>query len=123
MILAVAGLLLIVLLKSTRAEYAFMLKVAILMVIGISLLGVVSKVVSEIQALGSTAGIDSEMLKLLLKSMGLCMVTQLAANLCKDSGESAMATGVELAGSVGILIMALPLATELVKWSLTWIGQ
>ena len=62
--------------------------------------------------------INSEYFTIVLKSLGICYVTQLASDTCRDSGYSAIASKVELAGKVSIVVIALPLFTNLVDIAL-----
>ncbi len=119
--LCTAALAAIIVLKNVRSEYAFFLKLAVLLLIGVPVVGLAAEAISQLQALSAQAGIDSDVLKLLVKALGICLTAQLAANLCQDSGESALASAVELLGRSAILLMALPLAAQLISWSLTWI--
>ena len=119
--LCTAALAAIIVLKNVRSEYAFFLKLAVLLLIGVPVVGLAAEAISQLQALSAQAGIDSDVLKLLVKALGICLTAQLAANLCQDSGESALASAVELLGLGAILLMALPLAAQLISWSLTWI--
>ena len=119
--LCTAALAAIIVLKNVRSEYAFFLKLAVLLLIGVPVVGLAAEAISHLQALSAQAGSDSDVLKLLVKALGICLSAQLAANLCQDSGESALASAVELLGRGAILLMALPLAAQLISWSLTWI--
>ena len=119
--LCTAALAAIIVLKNVRSEYAFFLKLAVLLLIGVPVVGLAAEAISQLQALSAQAGIDSDVLKLLVKALGICLTAQLAANLCQDSCESALASAVELLGRGAILLMALPLAAQLISWSLTWI--
>lgn len=119
--LCTAALAVIIVLKNVRSEYAFFLKLAVLLLIGVPVVGIVAEAIGQLQALSTQAGIDGDVLKLLVKALGISLTAQLAANLCQDSGESALASAVELLGRGSILLMALPLAAQLISWSLTWI--
>ena len=48
-------------------------------------------------------------LTMLVKAMGVCVTTQIAADICRDSGSSALANIVELAGRLLVLALTLPL--------------
>ncbi|MPM10144.1 hypothetical protein SDC9_56469 [bioreactor metagenome] len=48
-----------------------------------------------------------------IKALGIAFIAAVAADTCRDAGESAMASRVELASKVAILTLALPLAGEL----------
>lgn len=52
----------------------------------------------------------------LLRVLGIALVSQLAADLCKESGMAAGATAAELCGKVLALLQALPLVQELLGY-------
>ena len=47
------------------------------------------------------------------KGMGTVMITQTAADVCRDCGESAVASGVETVGRAELLAICLPLIKEI----------
>ena len=51
----------------------------------------------------------------LLRALGVALVTELSATLCRDLGESTIAEGVLLFGRLEILVLALPMIDELIK--------
>ena len=53
--------------------------------------------------------INEGYLELLIKVLGVAVATKIGADICSDSGNSALATGVELGGKVLILSMCLSL--------------
>ncbi len=121
-LIAFVALAAIVLLKQIKPEFALLLKFAALLLLGFLAFSVVSDAVSEIFSFGERVSIDSEMLKILLKALGLCLVAQIASDVCKDCGESALSTSVELVGKLSIVLMALPVAAQLIEISLGWIN-
>ena len=60
-------------------------------------------------------GEAGDALRILFKTLGVAVVTQLAADLCRDAGESAMAGKVELCGKAAVLALSLPLASDLLR--------
>lgn len=121
-LIAFVALAAIVLLKQIKPEFALLLKFAVLLLLGFLVFSEVSDAVSEIFSFGELVSIDSEMLKILLKALGLCLVAQIASDVCKDCGESALSTSVELVGKLSIVLMALPVAAQLIEISLGWIN-
>lgn len=59
--------------------------------------------------LTDTAGVSETILKPMLQTVGLAVVTKLASALCKDAGESGIASFVETAGGAAAVLVALPL--------------
>lgn len=121
-LIAFVALAAIVLLKQIKPEFALLLKFATILLLGFLAFSVVSDAVSEIFSFGERVSIDSEMLKILLKALGLCLVAQIASDVCKDCGESALSTSVELVGKLSIVLMTLPVAAQLIEISLGWIN-
>lgn len=52
----------------------------------------------------------------MLKAVGLTVLGQLAARLCKDAGESALAYVVEVAARIAVLGAAMPLLSKLFEF-------
>ena len=51
----------------------------------------------------------------ILKALGICYVTQIASETCKDSGFSSISSKVELAGKIAIVLLSLPMFESLIK--------
>lgn len=73
--------------------------------------------ISAVKDLINGSGINTEYLTLLLKALGVSVLTQLAADACRDSGETALSNKVELAGKVTILLLCLPLVKAMIQLS------
>lgn len=71
-------------------------------------------ITSQIKNLFESADIDEQYIKVLFKGLGICCITQLAVDFCKDCGENSLATQAELAGKIALLITALPLFNALI---------
>ena len=53
--------------------------------------------------------------KLMLKGLGVSVLTQLCSELCRQCGEASLAGGVEGAGKAELLLLCLPLLKELLS--------
>lgn len=58
---------------------------------------------------GHISGINFAYLELMGKILGTAFLAGLAADICKDSGENALAAKIELAGKVIIIVLSLPI--------------
>ncbi|MCH5193493.1 MAG: stage III sporulation protein AD [Oscillospiraceae bacterium] len=99
--------------ESTGKEYALYIKIAAAAVVMSMTILFVSPIAESIRNIYSRAGSEPEYLTILFKALGICYITQFACDICKDSGENALATQTELAGKVSLLIIALPLFESL----------
>lgn len=101
--------LLYALLRQIKPEIAPLLIIGgasvILVMLTDSLLGVSS----QVDEMMSLAGIEKENVLILMKALGICVVTQFAADICYDNSCSSVAAAVELAGRVGALALAMPM--------------
>ena len=62
-----------------------------------------------------TTGINEEYAGIMFKALGVCILTQIACDACKDAGEASIATKLEIAGRVSILVISLPLFTRVLS--------
>jgi stage III sporulation protein AD len=60
-------------------------------------------------SLAQTAGLSPQVWKPVWKTVGVGVVTKLAASVCKDAGEGSIAAVLETAGTALALLSALPL--------------
>ena len=75
-----------------------------------SCLGKLSEVLSALRKFAEYGGISETLLAPVLKVTGIAVVTNLAAEICRDAKEGGLAGAVETAGTVLALLAALPLA-------------
>ena len=97
-----------VLLRHQKPEFA--MAVGVLTGIAVLLL-IISKIVPVLDTLRDmldAAGLPGEYGQILFKALGLCLLTQLAADACRDANETAIAGRVELAGRVMIVSLCIP---------------
>ena len=113
--LALLCAVLTVTLRQVKPEYGVVMSivcgVALLMYIILSAMPVVDQVKS---VLGKVNGL-SQYNTLLFKCLGICFIVGLAADFCRDSGESALANKVELAGKLVLIAMAMPVILNVVE--------
>ena len=53
--------------------------------------------------------------ELLLKALGIAVLTQCCSELCRECGEGSAGSGVELIGKIEILLLSLPLINEILE--------
>lgn len=66
-------------------------------------------VMERVTALLTNDILDSQYAYILLKALGIALLTQTAADVCRDAGENGLAGKVELCGQVLLLVCGLPL--------------
>ena len=113
----------IITVRELKPELSLLLTIACSVVLTMFLLGFVSPLVNEISSIAAAGGIDSELLAIVLKSFGICVAVQTAADVCRDAGQTALAGKLELGGRLALLIVALPLFRRLLDLAMEIIGK
>ena len=72
-------------------------------------------VVDMVGELSRYAALSSSFYSPVLKCLGIGIVTQIGAGICKDAGQAAAATGVELCGTAAAVLCTLPLIRSLLS--------
>lgn len=62
-----------------------------------------------IETLADTVGLSPAVLTPVIKTVGIAIITKLAAEICRDAKEGGIAAFVETAGAASALFVALPL--------------
>ncbi len=107
--IAILTAVLVILVKQYKPEYAMIVQLCGIAVIAVSVVALVPQLTASADSMLAFASIDSKWLTLLIKALGIAIVTELAADICKDNGSNAVAGMVELAGKALILLLCIPL--------------
>ena len=108
--LALLGLTALLLLRQYKPEWAPLIRMAVTVIamgMILSLAGTALEYVTELTE--GTGALDAGTQGILLKALGIAFITEMAASICRDSGESTLAGWVETAGKLEILLLAVPL--------------
>src|SRR5699024_12128584 len=74
-----------------------------------------------IETLGEKANIDGMYMETILKIIGIAYIAELGASLTKDAGLGSVATKIELAGKIFILLLAIPIITTVIEVILSFL--
>lgn len=96
-------------LKRFHGEFGLFVSIAASLLILFAVFGSLSPLLGLINELAEQSGTESAYIAILMKSLAVCFITQLAAESCRDSGEGAIASKIELAGKAAVLLIAVPL--------------
>lgn len=113
--LALVAATLALVLRQYRPEYAVLVSLISSVILLGAVLAGAGQVVESINNMAKAASIPGEFSQILFKALGICIITQLASDTCKDAGESAIASKVETAGKIAVLVISLPLFTRLIE--------
>ena len=107
--LCVTGAILAVVIKKGSPEGALALTLAAAVAVLLFVSGLLEELLQFLTELGRQSGVARSLFVPLYKTIGIALVVKVGGDLCRDAGESALASVVETAGSVCALLVALPL--------------
>lgn len=96
-------------LRGQRPELAVGLSLLAGVLVTVAVVSRLAPLTDSLRRLSSQSGLPEDALGLVLRAAGVCLVTQLAADTCRDAGESSLAGKAELTGRFLLLLMSLPL--------------
>lgn len=102
-------------LKQYKPEYSLFISIAAGVLIFLSVIAVIEPIISFIGELTDRAGLEGVYGEVLIKSLAVCYITQLACDCCKDAGENAIAGKLQIAGKIAVLLIALPMFKSLTE--------
>lgn len=119
-ILAVCGAAIItavmaLLLRQKSPHSALLLSIASGAVIMLSLLRDIPDIITGVNALLGSAGIDSGDIILLLKIVGICFVTEFTCDCVSEAGLMSLSTNISFAGKILVLVTSLPMFERVIS--------
>ncbi len=112
--IAFIAVIIIVILKQYRPEFAIYASI----IAGVLILTLASDtlagIIDMIQSISSKTNINSDFLVILIKITGIAILTEFAVSICKDAGESAIASKVDVGGKILIISLSIPIINALI---------
>lgn len=109
------SLILIIIIKQYRPEFALYISLIAGALILYLALDNITNVINLLKQICDKSGINSEFLKILIKATGIAFLAEFAISICKDAGESAIASKVELGSKAIIISMSIPIIYNLLE--------
>ena len=109
------AVIIIIILKQYKPEFAIYVSIIAGIIIIFMCADTVSGIITLLQDIASRTNINGEFLKILIKITGIAILTEFAVSICKDSGESAVASKIDIGGKVIIISMSIPIIKALLE--------
>lgn len=113
--LALIAAVISVVLKQFRKEIALQLTILTGAIIFMLILDKIKIIIDLLQNLADQANISSYYLLIVLKIVGVAYLAEFAADICRDADERALATKIEIAAKVGVLVLAIPIIVAILE--------
>jgi len=113
--IALLAAVLILVIREQKPGFAFLLAAFTGACIFLALIGKIGGVITVLEDLAARSGIPSVYLKTLLKIIGVAYIAEFGAQIVRDAGLESIASKVEFAGKILILVMAVPIISVIVE--------
>jgi stage III sporulation protein AD len=81
----------------------------------------IKKILNEIDLIFKISNFPNGTREILLKVLGICLLTQFGADFCRSREEIAISNKVELAGKIAAILAALPLFKSVIEIALNFL--
>lgn len=105
-------------LKNQRPEYVFLLRICTVIFVFLFIVNDIADFITNTLSVFSAFNINSAHISLLLKVVGISIVTDFVCDTLKDSGENSLSSVVSVSSKFMILYMSLPLINGLIIFCL-----
>ena len=109
-----AVILCIALSKQGR-ELSLLLSIAVCCMVGVAAFSLLGPVIDFAERLQTRANLNTEMWSILLKTVGIGLLTQITVLICSDAGNATLGKILQITASIVILRLSLPLLEELMN--------
>ena len=110
---ALAGVFLAAVLKSVKSEMTMLVAAGVSVLILFYILSGLSVIVEQLKMLQGYIGISGKYIGILVKMIGISYMTQLAADICRDNGQTAVAGQQEVFCKITIAALGMPVVLTL----------
>lgn len=113
--LGMVATILSLVIKEQKPIFAFMLATFTGVIIFLFLIGKIADVIRVLERMAMQANLNMVYLDTILKIIGIAYIAEFGAQVTRDAGQGAIASKIELAGKVLILVMAIPILSVIIE--------
>lgn len=109
------ALVIIIIVKQYKPEFAIYVSLAA----GILILGMtfdtITQIINLIESYAQKVSISNKFVIVLLKITGIAILAEFATSICKDAGESAIASKIDIGSKILIISTSIPIISSLLE--------
>jgi stage III sporulation protein AD len=106
---------LILVIKEQKPLFAFLLAAFTGIIIFLFLIHQVRIVIQTLELLAEKSNVNTIYLKTILKIIGIAYIAEFGAQIVRDAGQETIASKIELAGKMLIMVMAVPIISVIIE--------
>ena len=105
----VTGAVLAVFVKKSSPDMGLLVTLAVCAAVLAVLFVPLGEVLELLRQMADASGMPEEVFTPLMKTLGIAILCRMGGDICRDAGQSAMASLVEMSGAVGTILVSVPL--------------
>ncbi|WP_152394065.1 stage III sporulation protein AD [Paenibacillus guangzhouensis] len=113
--LGLIATVLVLIVREQKPMFAFLITTFTGIAIFLFLIGKIEAVIQVLEDLAVRSGIQLVYLKTILKIIGIAYIAEFGAQIVKDAGQESIASKIELAGKVLIMVLAIPIISIIIE--------
>lgn len=110
----IAAVLSLILSKQNK-DFSVLLVICVCSMVAVACFRYLRNIIEFVQLLESKAKLNSDMISILLKSVGIGLLSEITSMICTDSGNAAFGKVIQFMSSAVILWLSIPLFTQLLE--------
>lgn len=113
--IGIISLIIIIIIKQYKPEFTLYVSIIAGIIMFFIVADKFSGIINLLTNISNKASFNSEFLKILIKITGIAILSEFAISICKDSGEAAIASKIDLAGKIIIISISIPIISSLLE--------
>ncbi len=113
--LVLLAVVFVLILKNSSKGIGELLSLLVCCMVMMAAVSYLEPVIAFVETVQDLSGLDGDMLKILLKVVGISVTVEIASLLCDDAGNSAMGKTLQILATAVILCLSLPMLTSLLR--------
>ena len=109
------SLVLVLILAKSGKDYSFAIMVIVCCFVCVTAFSFLEPVLDFAKELQSISDLDNEIFTVILKAVGISLLTEIIANICADSGNGAMGKILQMFSGIVVLWLSLPIFSALLE--------
>ena len=112
---ALIAVVLFSVLKKYSPEYGVISEIAFIVFVCVYAFPYVKEIIDFFYKYTRSVGFSNDYMDTIVKVVGIAVVTQFTADICRDSGQIALAQQVEYSGKIIMAVICIPIATAILE--------
>ena len=117
--IGIVSVIIAVIMRQYKPDFVIYVSLIAGVIILFMVLDKLTGIINLLNSLSQKANINSEFIVILLKITGIAFLTEFGVSICKDSGETAIANKIDLAGKILKIAISIPIISALLELMIT----